>query len=207
MQSPAHDPAGGAPDAPLWEPMPLEGDEIGPAPGPAAGGGADAGGGPCWACQSLSLSAPTGKLEGLVRLFRDSVGLVSDRELASMLSRYHEEHIRGPAEEIGEEVIPWPPEVAYAHVVHHLLEPTLAVNEQIRTLRGLIRELRKSIRKRNVATGETQVDHKTVELLLKSQKALLEAYGKQPKTMLFYAAEAKLDEGQAGAMLRTAPKL
>lgn len=59
------------------------------------------------------------------------------------------------------------------------------IGENIATLRCLIRETRKKLIKKNDDSGEEQVDPKTVDILLKTMKMLMDMYGKRPDDLLF----------------------
>lgn len=143
----------------------------------------------CWGCQyGATMHAgqvSDDKMRTLISLIRDNHGRMDNVELARIVAKHHESHIRQPIVSAGGSCGRWPAHMVLRHLQHHTLDPGVVLAENIRTLRAISRQLRKRTLETDLDTGEQRVDGRNVDLLLKTVRGLSELYSKSTDGMLF----------------------
>lgn len=143
----------------------------------------------CWGCQFGATQHPgdvdSDQMRQLVMLIRNNHGRMANRELAKMIARHHEHNIRRPMRRAGLPCIEWPVAMVLEHLLHHTLDPAIVFAESIQSMRALARTLRRRTMETDLDTGETRVDPKNVDLLLKTFRGIAEMYSRRPNEMMF----------------------
>jgi len=73
----------------------------------------------------------------------------------------------------------------YTHIKGHTLDTTEINGENLQTLRLVTRGLRKRLQKRNTDTGETEVDHKQLDAILKVMRVQSDILKFRPEGLPF----------------------
>jgi hypothetical protein len=73
----------------------------------------------------------------------------------------------------------------YTHTKRHTLDTTEINGENLQTLRLVTRGLRKRLQKRNVESGETEVDHKQLDAILKVMRVQSDILKFRPEGLPF----------------------
>ena len=137
-------------------------------------------------------------LRGLWELFRENYGSeMTNRQIAKLMSSYHEEYIRKPMIEQGHAIPKWTAEQVLEHIEVHILEPTVHASTSIQELKQIARWLRDQVRVRHIDNGTMRVDLKVVRSLLDVEKQIQLLYSARPSKQLFYSDRFKLDERRA----------
>jgi hypothetical protein len=143
----------------------------------------------CWGCQyGATMHARDGdnpKIAEIIRLIRDNHGRMEDRELARIVARHHKEYIRKPSLAAGVACARWTKAQILRHIRHHTLDPTIVFAENIRTLRGVVRMLKERATHVDPETGESAVNHRNIDLLIKTIRGMSDLYTKRAHELLF----------------------
>lgn len=158
----------------------------------------------CWGCEYGDPSADevsSSRLNQLMRLFSENFGRISMTELSKVIHEYHENEIRQPMLAAGKKCKKWTPSSIKRHFSTHALEPVVIAGKDVECLERISRMLRKHVMLKNQTTGESKPDRSSIELLLKVQKQKADLLKNNPKTMLFYDGNYKIDEATTSAMV------
>lgn len=143
----------------------------------------------CWGCQyGATMHAKSGdnpKIAEIIRLIRDNHGRMDDGELAKIVARHHKDYIRKPALAAGVPCARWTKSQILRHIRHHTLDPTIVFAENIRTLRNVVRMLKERATSVDVDTGESSVNHRNIDLLIRTIKGMSDLYTKRAHELLF----------------------
>jgi acetolactate synthase regulatory subunit len=157
----------------------------------------------CWGCQHGATmhdgDTDNEQVNTLIRMIRENHGRMDNIELAHIVHRHHESRIRRPALAAGIACESWSPSSIVRHLRHHTLDPNIVFAENIRTLRNLMRVLRRRTMEIDAENGEERVDAKNVDLLLKTVKSMADMYARRPDAMLFGSGEGEYMVAGAGA--------
>ena len=148
----------------------------------------------CWACSNSDHGKnrelyPT--VAGLFDLFYNEYHCRDMEELCELVHTYHEQEIRAKYLRRGQDCAEFTPQMVQDHFLHHSLNPSVEIGQQLRQLQTLETLLRDQVSKKNAETGEIVPDYKAIDMLLKIQKQTQGALLLNPKQMNFH------DEGSS----------
>jgi hypothetical protein len=160
--------------------------------------------GRCWGCEYGDPGADevsSSRLNQLMRLFSENFGRISMTELSKVMHEFHETEIRQPMVKAGKKCGKWTPTSIKRHFMTHALEPVVIAGKDVECLERISRMLRRHVMLKNPTTGETKPDKTSIELLLKVQKQKADLLKIDPKKMLFYDGNYKIDEHTTSALV------